>query len=72
MEACLVRGSIYPDVEGVPSKQAVVMITPQGLDGVYNPSFDVTPSELITAVVTERGVAVRREGERIIDLTSVV
>ena len=23
---------------------------------VYNPAFDVTPAELITAIVTERGV----------------
>jgi len=35
------------------------MITPEGLDGIYNPSFDVTPAELITAIVTEKGVAVK-------------
>jgi methylthioribose-1-phosphate isomerase len=29
---------------------------PQGVQ-VYNPSFDVTPAELVTAIVTERGVA---------------
>jgi methylthioribose-1-phosphate isomerase len=23
---------------------------------VYNPAFDVTPAELITAIVTERGI----------------
>jgi len=28
---------------------------PDGV-GVYNPAFDVTPSELVTAIVTERGV----------------
>jgi len=28
---------------------------PSGI-GVYNPAFDVTPSELITAIVTERGI----------------
>ncbi|KAF8464590.1 Methylthioribose-1-phosphate isomerase [Kalaharituber pfeilii] len=27
--------------------------------GVYNPSFDVTPAELIDAIVTEKGVAVK-------------
>lgn len=48
------------------------MITPSGLDGIYNPSFDVTPAELITAIVTEKGVAVKGEGENIFDLTSVV
>jgi methylthioribose-1-phosphate isomerase len=28
---------------------------PEGIS-VYNPAFDVTPAELITAIVTERGV----------------
>ncbi len=28
---------------------------PEGID-VYNPAFDVTPAELITAIITERGV----------------
>ena len=30
-------------------------VTPRGV-GFYNPSFDVTPSELISAIVTEKGV----------------
>ena len=29
--------------------------SPTGID-VYNPAFDVTPAELITAIVTERGI----------------
>ena len=29
---------------------------PKGID-VYNPAFDITPAELVTAIVTERGVA---------------
>ncbi|KAL7275064.1 S-methyl-5-thioribose-1-phosphate isomerase [Rhizina undulata] len=29
--------------------------------GVYNPSFDVTPKDLIDAIVTEKGVAVKDE-----------
>lgn len=48
------------------------MITPRGLDGIYNPSFDVTPAELITAIVTEKGVAVKRDGETIFDLSGIV
>jgi translation initiation factor 2B subunit (eIF-2B alpha/beta/delta family) len=32
------------------------------LQQVYNPSFDVTPAELIAAVVTEKGVAVKADG----------
>jgi methylthioribose-1-phosphate isomerase len=30
-------------------------ITPDGID-VYNPAFDVTPAELVTAIITEKGV----------------
>ena len=30
-------------------------IAPEGTE-VYNPAFDVTPAELIAAIVTERGV----------------
>jgi methylthioribose-1-phosphate isomerase len=35
---------------------AGVQVAPEGTPG-YNPAFDVTPPELITAIVTERGVA---------------
>ena len=35
---------------------AVVSVAPQGTEA-YNPAFDVTPPELITALVTENGVA---------------
>jgi methylthioribose-1-phosphate isomerase len=48
------------------------MITPPGLKGIYNPSFDVTPAELITAIVTEKGVATRRAGDVVFDLSAVV
>lgn len=50
------------------------MLTPAGIDtsGVYNPSFDVTPAELITAIVTEKGVAVRKDGEGAFDLSAIV
>jgi methylthioribose-1-phosphate isomerase len=69
-----------------------VRITPEGVgsgdevwQGVYNPSFDVTPAELISefsslrvrgmlilgCVVTEKGVAERREGSNEIDVSSV-
>lgn len=78
VEACLVRGALYPlrtDAEGR-YQQGQVMITPAGLDAdkdnVYNPSFDVTPAELITAIVTEKGVAVRKDGEKVFDLKDVV
>lgn len=33
-----------------------VRVAPEGV-GVWNPAFDVTPAELITAIITDRGVA---------------
>ncbi|KAI9312575.1 S-methyl-5-thioribose-1-phosphate isomerase [Dichotomocladium elegans] len=37
---------------------------------VWNPSFDVTPSELISAIVTERGVVVKQPGQTEFDMAS--
>ncbi|KAG6920303.1 hypothetical protein DXG01_005072 [Tephrocybe rancida] len=72
LEACLARGALYNGHGNISDEQAVVMITPRGLDGIYNPSFDVTPAELITAIVTEKGVAVRKDGEKTFDLSGIV
>ncbi|GJJ79102.1 methylthioribose-1-phosphate isomerase [Entomortierella parvispora] len=36
--------------------------------GVWNPSFDVTPAELISAVVTEKGVVLKQEGAKNFDM----
>ena len=74
IEACLVRGALFPtvlDAEGV-KEQATVMVTPEGLEGIYNPSFDVTPAELITAIVTEKGVAVKDADSGAFNLSGVV
>ena len=67
------RGALYPpslDQQGN-KVQAAIIIPPEGLDGIYNPSFDVTPAELITAIVTEKGVAVKGNDGKF-DLSSVV
>jgi len=37
-----------------------VQLTPQGSGG-FNPAFDVTPARLVTALITERGVAAASE-----------
>lgn len=37
-----------------------VQITPEGSEG-FNPAFDVTPARLVTALITERGVATASE-----------
>ena len=42
------------------------------LQQVYNPSFDVTPAELIAAIVTEKGVAERPASNSYDLLTSSV
>lgn len=74
IEACLVRGALHPPTLNVhgEKEQAVVMITPPDLQGIYNPSFDVTPAELITAIVTEKGVAVKNDGELGFNLSDIV
>ncbi len=38
------------------SEFAGKQITPKGV-AIFNPAFDVTPAELVTAIITERGVA---------------
>lgn len=38
--------------------------------GVWNPSFDVTPSSLISAIVTERGAIVKNPGQEHFDIAS--
>ena len=73
VEATLVRGR---NVET--GEMAVVRISPEGVGAgpepwnqVYNPSFDVTPAELISAIVTEKGVVARAPGAKSIDVASV-
>jgi methylthioribose-1-phosphate isomerase len=38
------------------SEFAGKQVTPKGVR-IFNPAFDVTPAELVTAIITERGVA---------------
>ncbi|RUS20298.1 hypothetical protein BC937DRAFT_95514 [Endogone sp. FLAS-F59071] len=44
-----------------------VRVATRGI-GVWNPSFDVTPAALISAIVTEKGVAVKNEDENVFDM----
>lgn len=39
-------------------------IAPEGV-GAWNPSFDVTPAELIDAIVTERGVILKPDADKV-------
>ena len=42
--------------ESAAMEHATVALTPEGSEG-FNPAFDVTPARLVTALITERGVA---------------
>ncbi|TIB72652.1 putative translation initiation factor [Wallemia mellicola] len=69
-EAVTVRG-----IELDSGKQTSVRIAPKevgatGLHTVYNPGFDITPSQLISAVVLETGVAENKNGS--IDVKSLL
>ncbi|VAX17624.1 Methylthioribose-1-phosphate isomerase [hydrothermal vent metagenome] len=54
------NGDLIPIEERDPSEVTNVMgglkIAPEGVN-VYNPAFDVTPNELITGIITEKGIA---------------
>ncbi|KAJ1304531.1 hypothetical protein OPQ81_005672 [Rhizoctonia solani] len=75
IEACVVRGAVYPPSSSSSEPELTqVLLTPPALDpttSVYNPAFDVTPAELITAIVTEKGVAVRKPGQLHFDLSII-
>jgi methylthioribose-1-phosphate isomerase len=54
----LEHGGLIPIEERAPDEVTAIgqhRIAPDGVE-VWNPSFDVTPAELVTAIVTERGV----------------
>ncbi|CAI2192068.1 20407_t:CDS:2 [Funneliformis geosporum] len=42
-------------------KSTKVRLPPEGVK-VWNPSFDVTPAKLITAIITEKGVITKKDG----------
>jgi methylthioribose-1-phosphate isomerase len=44
-----------------------VRIAPEGV-GVFNPAFDVTPARLVSAIVTDRGIARPPYGTSLADL----
>eukprot|EP00727_Mastigamoeba_balamuthi_P007075 m51a1_g2989 putative methylthioribose-1-phosphate isomerase (377) ;mRNA; r:743331-744787 len=46
-------------------------IVAEGVD-VWNPSFDVTPAELIAGIITEHGVITKRPGEKTFDVAAFV
>lgn len=53
VDVSLATGAEIPIEER--SAEEVLPCAPEGVD-IWNPAFDVTPAELITAIVTDRGV----------------
>ncbi|ORY04724.1 putative translation initiation factor [Basidiobolus meristosporus CBS 931.73] len=63
-EVSLVRG-ILPDEPQLVAK--TVQVAAKGIN-IWNPSFDVTPASLITAIATEKGVVTKKDGESQFDM----
>jgi methylthioribose-1-phosphate isomerase len=63
-EVTHIQGRLASSTEtgAIDSTRAIdsVQLTPDGSDG-FNPAFDVTPARLVTALITERGVAAASE-----------
>lgn len=54
-EMTAVKGPTFDGVDFDPTNVATVSIATKGID-VWNPSFDVTPADLIDGIITEVGV----------------
>jgi methylthioribose-1-phosphate isomerase len=54
-EAIPIEERAPEEVTHIEAGPARLRVAPEGIP-VYNPAFDVTPAELITAIITERGV----------------
>ncbi|ORY95326.1 methylthioribose-1-phosphate isomerase-like protein [Syncephalastrum racemosum] len=52
---------------GSTNESKTIRTAAQGID-VWNPSFDVTPASLISAIVTEKGVAIKLDGQDQFDM----
>ncbi|KAG0050969.1 S-methyl-5-thioribose-1-phosphate isomerase [Gryganskiella cystojenkinii] len=77
IEVTTLRGPVVESVSGTEAhfkKSAqdqvvseTIAVAARGI-GVWNPSFDVTPAELISAIVTERGVVLKEDGVQVFDM----
>jgi methylthioribose-1-phosphate isomerase len=66
-EVVTIRGPVVSNGMEIDNVRTV-SIAAEGI-GVWNAAFDVTPGSLITAIVTEKGVIVKKEGESQYDLS---
>jgi len=64
-----IRGPVVSDTLAIDLGDVrTVSIAAQGI-GVWNAAFDVTPASLITGIVTEKGVIMKKDGQREFDLS---
>ncbi len=73
IDLSLANGALIPIEERDPIEISNGFGRQTAPDGVefYNPAFDVTPAELVTAIITERGVARAPYGESLRGLAGV-
>lgn len=69
-EVVQVTGAIVGgEVTGNTVPRQTVQVAAHGIN-VWNPSFDVTPANLISCIVTEKGAIVKKEGAEQFDIVS--
>jgi methylthioribose-1-phosphate isomerase len=69
-EVVQVTGAIVGgEVTGNTVPRQTVQIAAHGIN-VWNPSFDVTPANLISCIVTEKGAIIKKEGAEVFDIVS--
>ncbi|KAI9337920.1 hypothetical protein BDR26DRAFT_863293 [Obelidium mucronatum] len=76
IEVVQIRGQVVDDEGNLKEHESdenittsTVHISAKGIN-VWNPSFDVTPAELITAIATEKGIVVKAPGSKEFDIKS--
>ena len=68
-ELTTIRGPVVQKGSEIDVNNAsTVSIAAEGV-GVWNAAFDITPASLISGIVTEKGVVVKRDGELEYDLS---
>jgi methylthioribose-1-phosphate isomerase len=70
-EVVTIRGPVVSEGSGISLDDfRIVSIAAEGI-GVWNAAFDVTPASLITAIITEKGVVAKEEGQNEYDLSKI-
>ncbi|KAJ1878074.1 S-methyl-5-thioribose-1-phosphate isomerase, partial [Kickxella alabastrina] len=70
-EITAASGFVQTSLEAGKLVRETLCVAPRGT-AAWNPSFDVTPAKLITAIVTEKGVFVKDQGAAEYDLAASI